>query len=52
MTKASLISKISIFPDIDDNEGFWALVEAEFNREKMQLESVKVIESALLKRKQ
>lgn len=52
LVSPSLISKISIFPDIDDNEGFWALVEAEFNREKMRLEGVRVIESALLKRKQ
>lgn len=47
----SLISKISIFPNLDDKDGFWALVEAKFDRKRMKLEDIKVIESALLNRK-
>lgn len=48
----SLISKMSLFPDLDDTDGFWALVEAGFDRKKMLLEDVKVIDTALLTKKQ
>ena len=47
----SIISKMSVFPDLNENEGFWALVEAGFDKNKMQLEEVNVIESSLLTKK-